>query len=126
MSVLSISRHDGGWLVSGDDAPIGFINGDGAIHTPSGAAYTVRTGGGRDALVAADGRIVVTLGGDELRDEVSAVVWRLRDDWRSAWRDGTQKLDEIWALPYTREDAQGTVPNRVRLLLAWVLTRSVA
>jgi hypothetical protein len=123
VSILAISPHNGGWLVAGDDAPIGFIDAEGSIHTPSGAAYAVKVENNCRTLVGAGGRAVVTLRGDALTDETSALIWRLRDDWQSVVRNGTLDLNEVWALPYTLEDAQGTVPNRVKLLLAWVVTR---
>lgn len=122
MNLLTIAEHDGGWLVSGDDAPIGFIAADRTVATPSGATYTVQGQPPRLALVSADGHPQVTLTVLTLRDEKTGVEWRLIEGWPTRARGGMLDLNEIWALPFSMEDAQWTVPNRVRLLLAWALT----
>ena len=124
--IITLSEQDGGSLVSSDEAPIGFIAPDGTIMAPSGAAYTVQDEPGRLAMVTADAQALVTLAGTILRDAKTGVEWRVRDAWLAAYRDGALTLDEIWALPYTLEDAQGTVPNRVKLLLAWIASRTGA
>jgi hypothetical protein len=123
MTLMHVAEHDGGWLVSGEDAPIGFIGEGGGIVTPSGAAYTVLGTGETAALMSADGSALATLNAGVLRDETSGVEWRVRAGWDAGAKQSKSIEDDIWAAPYTLEDAQSTVPNRVRLLLAWIVTR---
>lgn len=124
MNTLRVAEHDGGWLVSSDEAPIGYIASDGGVMTPSGAAYTIQQAPHGIAMAAADGQAIIRLAGASLTDVKTGIEWQVRDGWQAAFRDGTLNLDEVWALPYTLEDAQGTVPNRVKLMLAWILTRT--
>jgi hypothetical protein len=94
--------------------------------TPAGATCTVEIQGGSARLVSADGHAMVVVSGATLRDEKTGVEWRVREGWEAAFRNGAIGLDDIWALPYSLEEAQGTVPNRVKLLLAWMATQSEA
>lgn len=112
-----------GWLVLSGGAPVGFVAGTG-IHTPGGAWYAAAPGEMRDA----DGRTVARLGERHVSDDVSGVTWELKPDWVSLAQeaaDGSLGLNvwDAFARAYSLEDAQGSVPVRVRLMMAWEMVR---
>lgn len=123
---IGVTNHEGGWLVSSDEAPIGFIATDRSIVTPSGATYSVQHDTDSVAIVAANAQPVVSLVGMTLRDEKTGVEWQLNENWRSAFKNEVIPVDEVWGRQYSIEEAQGTVPNRVKLLLAWLVTQPEA
>lgn len=115
-------------MASVADVPIGFITPDGEIVTPSGAAYTVRGATGQFTLLHCASSALVSLVGQTLRDEKTGLEWDLREDWIRNSIHGEPPemlvyLPYAFAREYSLEEAQGTVPNRVKLLLAWLVTR---
>lgn len=63
-----------------------------------------------------------------MRDEKTGLEWDLREDWIRNSIHGEPPemlvyLPYAFAREYSLEEAQGTVPNRVKLLLAWLVTR---
>lgn len=109
------------WLVAEGDVPIGVVTGD-VARCPSGAEYTAREG----RLWPAHGDAVAGYDEDAhaLTDLKTGVAWELRPDWRAeALKPGplnnrTLDIGAALAREYTLEDAGGTMPVRVKLLLA--------
>lgn len=125
--VVEARRHEGGWLVLDGGTPIGYITPDRTVRTPSGAEHTVREGRGAARLWSAEGTPLAQYDrepGLHIRDVASGVTWDLLPDWRSrVAREGDRvgfRLAEIYAEAYTLEQAQGAMPARVKLLLAWL------
>ncbi|HEY3268641.1 MAG TPA: hypothetical protein VGM37_17120 [Armatimonadota bacterium] len=117
--VIRLSRQEGGWVVSGEDAPIGYIANDGSVITPSGARYAIADG----KLTSADGRVAAALDAGGVTDAATHTRWELRPGWTASFTDGELALHEAFAREYSLEDAQDTVPARVKLLLASVIVR---
>jgi hypothetical protein len=128
MTTLIITRLEEpdapeGWLVAEGNVPIGLLAAVATVRTPSGAEYRVRDG----RLWPGDGPAVAGYDEDptpRVTDAASGVAWELKPDWRArALRPGpdgshTLNIPAAMARDYTLEDAQGTVPARVKLLLA--------
>jgi hypothetical protein len=114
----------GGWLVAEETVPIGIVTPNGAIRTPSGAEYAVRDG----RLWPADGPAVAGYDEDapSVTDLAGAVTWDLRPNWRAealkAGPEGSRVLEigSALAREYSLEEAQGAMPARIKLLLAWL------
>lgn len=119
-----------GWMVLSNGTPIGFIAGN-EVHTPSGAAYTVREGRGAARFWSAEGKPVANFDREpdfHVKDVASGVMWKLKPDWMNLVEsapDGAKTLNvwDAFSEPYTLEEAQGVVPARVKLMLAWVMVR---
>lgn len=119
------------WLVCAAETPIGAVCDDGRVLTPSGATYTVREGRGAARLWSADGKPVVNYDREPIlhvKDVASGVVWDLRPNWLEAARGAENTLDvaKAFAREYTLEEAQGTAPARVQLLLAYLALKNRA
>jgi hypothetical protein len=111
-----------GWLVAEGTVPIGIVTPGGAIRTPSGAEYAVRD----RRLWPADGPAVAGYDEDapSVTDHAGGVTWQLRPNWRAEAlkpaAEGNHTLDigSALARDYTLEEAQGTMPARIKLFLA--------
>lgn len=131
MTTLILTRLEerdtpNGWIVAEENVPIGIVSGN-TVSCPSGKEYTVR----ESRLWPAGGDAVAGYNEDapSVTDLVSGATWELRPNWRAeALKPGPQSnraLDITAALArdYTLEDAEGTMPVRVKLLLAFVATQ---
>lgn len=130
---VEVRPHEGGYLVLTGATPIGFITPQRTIQTPAGAEHSVREGRGAARLWSDQGQPLATYDREPtlcVKDEGAGTVWELRPDWREAAAAGpdgaTLPLARAFAVPYTLEEAQGAMPARVKLLLAWLMTREAA
>ena len=130
--LIEVRPHEDGWLVASGGVPIGFIGPDKTVKTPSGAEYTVREGRGAARLWSSEGKPVANYDREpdlHLKDVATGVVWSLRPDWRERVQGDRSlaciRLSEAFAVEYTLEEAQSTVPERVKLLLAYLIMQKV-
>lgn len=79
-------------------------------------------------MVRPDGEVAVQyeeMGNPTLTDTGNTVAWELRPDWRSSVpAEGVISMDwsTLTVRPYSLEEAQGEMPARVKLLLAYLAT----
>lgn len=115
--------HEGGVLLMRGDTPLGLMDGN-LILTPSGASWRVRKTRNGAVLSGPDGGTVVeyaALPMNAVCDTATGTTWRLRPNWHETGQAAAFRPSDLFAETYSLEEAQGVVPNRVLLLLAYLM-----
>jgi len=117
--------YENGFLLFRGETPLGYLEA-GSIRTPSGAEYTAtENGAGGIAMRTPDGHSLVEYRESPepaVRDTASGTEWLLKPDWLRTYTGAVEfTLEDLFIVEYTLEEAQGTVPNRVVLLLGFMM-----